>query len=543
MLDELHVSNIALIEDATLAFAPGLTVLTGETGAGKTALLAALKLICGVRADSAAVRDGADEALAEARIIDGADELIVRRRVNAAGRSRCTIDGSMASVTELAAATTSIKVHGQHEQVRLLEPSRQLAYLDDWTDDATLIERYVAARVEYLQARAALDQLEQARGKNEQELEFMRYTCEQIEKVNPQMGEYEQLEEELPRLQHADQLEQALAQACSALHEDGAAIDLIAQASAALSRQAGIDDELDGLATRLDDQLRELEDTTRDLSAYAQGIDADPYRLEETLGRLDKLSGLMKRFGPDMEHVFATWQSAKEALESAQDSPERLQTARLLVEETQYTYEAAAQALSDARRAAALEFCAQLSDALAELAMGDARFEFSFTPLAFERWGEAGSEQVELLYQPAPGAKFRPLRRIASGGELSRILLALECLHYDAPNAADARCTIVFDEVDAGIGGATANAVAQKLSMLSQSAQVIVVTHLAQLAALADEHYVVSKQAIADSLPQTSVVPVAGEERVHEIARMLSGDDDERTLEHARALLEGARRS
>ncbi len=540
MLDELHVSNIALIEDATIAFAPGLTVLTGETGAGKTALLAALKLICGARADNSVVRDGAEEALAEARIVDE-DEHIVRRRLSVAGRSRCTIDGAMATVGELAALTSSIEVHGQHEQVLLLEPARQLAYLDAWAQDDELRARYTEARAAYQQARTTLDELEQAQGKNEQELEFMRFTCEQIEKINPQAGELEELEEQLPRLQNADQLAQALQGACTALHDDDGALDLIARATSELMRQQGIDEDLDELIGRLDVQMQELEDLTRDLSAYAQGIDTDPSRLEETLDRLDKLNGLMKRFGPGMDQVFATWEVAKRSLEQAQDSPERMKQARACLAQAQDAYRQAAAALSAARHEAAQNFCEQLAKTVSELAMEGASFEFSFDELPFERWGEVGSEQVELLYQPAPASKPRPLRRIASGGELSRILLALECLHYDSSDTGASRSTIVFDEVDSGIGGATGNAVARRLAALSKDAQVIVVTHLAQVAALADEHYVVSKQNSADGLPYTSVEPVVGEARVTEIARMLSGDDDERALDHARSLLEGTR--
>ena len=539
MLDELHVSNIALIEDATIAFSPGLTVLTGETGAGKTALLAALKLICGARADASVVRDGAEEALAEVRLVDG-DEHIVRRRLSVAGRSRCAIDGTMATVGELAALTSSIEVHGQHEQVLLLDPARQLAYLDSWAQDDGLVAEYARARADYLEARRTLEELERARGKDEQELEFMRFTCEQIEKVNPQPGELEELEDDLPRLQHADQLAQALQDACAALHDDGGALDLIARSVADLMHQQGIDDELDELAARLDGQMRDLEDLTRDLSAYAHGIDTDPRLLEDTLERLDKLNGLMRRFGPGMEQVFATWQAARRAIESAQDSPQRMEEARARVAQAEDAYRHAAVALSAARHDAARTFCEQLAASATELAMGGARFEFSFDELGFERWGETGSEQIELLYQPAPTSKPRPLRRIASGGELSRILLALECMHYASAGHDGGRTTIIFDEVDSGIGGATGNAVARRLATLSKGAQVIVVTHLAQVAALADEHYVVSKQSLADALPHTSVEPVTGEARVAEIARMLSGDDDERALDHARSLLEAA---
>ena len=538
MLDELHVSNIALIEDATIAFDPGLTVLTGETGAGKTALLAALKLICGARADSAVVRDGADEAVAEARLVDS-EEHIVRRRLSASGRSRCSIDGAMATVGQLASACSSIEVHGQHEQVLLLEPSRQLSYLDSWLDDASCLPRYAQARASYLAARDALEALRKDRDTNARELEFTKFMLEQIEKVAPEEGEYEQLEEDLPRLQHADDLNQAVQEALSALHDDEGTLDLIARASMALGGQSGIDDALDALGERLGGLESELEDLARDLSAYAQTIDVDPYRLERTLERLDELSGLMKRFGPGMDQVLAAERHARAVIETAQASPVQEEEAQARLAEAESAYRAAAHALGEMRRSTAKRICAQLVDAVAELAMQGAGFSFAFDELAFERWGESGSEAIELMYRPAPTAKYRPLRRIASGGELSRILLALECLHYGTASSGRSQATIVFDEVDAGIGGAVGTAVARRLAILSRSVQVIVVTHLPQVAALADAHYVVNRQNVADALPHTTVTRVSGERRVTELARMLAGDDDQTARDHARSLLSG----
>lgn len=283
--------------------------------------------------------------------------------------------------------------------------------------------------------------------------------------------------------------------------------------------------------------MSDIEDLARDLGSYAQSIDVDPYRLEETLSRLEELSGLMRRFGPDMAHVLMAWEQAKASVEAAQGSPERLLDARAEMELARERFERRARELSEARREAAPRFCEQLGDAVAELAMEGAAFEFSFAELPFERWGQAGAELGELLYQPASAAKPRPLRRIASGGELSRILLALECMHYESVSASTEAATIVFDEVDSGIGGTTAQAVARKLAELADSAQVIVVTHLAQVAARADKQYVVVKQSAGDALACTQVVPVEGEARVAEIARMLSGDGDDVALEHARSLL------
>lgn len=539
MLDELHVSNIALIEDVTIEFSSGLTVLTGETGAGKTALLAALQLICGARADAGVVRDGSDEALAEARILD-AGEHVVRRRVSARGRSRCTIDGQMATVTELAQATTSIEVHGQHDQVQLLQAARQLAYLDSWSGNQDYIDAYQSARSSYLKAREALAAVEEASDAAETELEFMRFTCEQIEKVNPREGEYEELKEELPRLQHAEQLGRAVANAHNTLHGDGAALDMLAQAVSELENERGIDSDLDDLAERLSSLERELEDLTRDIGSYAQGIHYDPYSLDELLTRMDALAGIMKRFGPGMDQVMEAWDNAKRMLARAEISPFELEQAQKRVQVEEEKLREAASALSEIRRAGAARFCTQLADAVVELAMEGAGFEFSFEELPFDRWTELGSERIELMYRPAQAASLRPLGRIASGGELSRILLAIECMHYGANSSQDAGSTIVFDEIDSGIGGATGAAVARRLAALSRSAQVIVVTHLPQVAAVADEHYVVSKQQVSDALPHTLVDCVRGEDRVAEIARMLAGADDDAARDHARQLLSGA---
>lgn len=538
MIDELHVSNLALIEDATLEFAPGLTVLTGETGAGKTALLTALRLVSGARADATHVRTGAEEACAEVRIIDG-EEHILRRRLSAIGRSRCTIDGHMATVGELADASQSLEIHGQHDQVLLLQPARQLAYLDAWIGVEELVDAYRNARKDYQTAQDELASLEEASNTAAQELEFMRFTCEQIEKVKPLQGELEELEEELPRLQNAEQLGQAVNDAYHALHADGAALDLLAQADAALSRQDGIDANLDELTERLGELMVELEDLTRDIGLYAQDVQYDPYRLEEVLSRLDELSGLMRRFGPGMEQVLQAWETAKKTLEGAESSPFEIEQARVRADEARARLQAAADDLSKARHANAASFCSQLASATHELAMEEASFEFSFEELAFERWTQSGSEQIELLYRPAKASSPQRLGRIASGGELSRILLAIECMHYGSRSAGASRHTIVFDEIDSGIGGATGAAIARRLLMLARTVQVIVVTHLPQVAAVGDEQYLVSKKSVKDELPRTTVMRVAGEERVAEIARMLAGHDDETARDHARQLLSG----
>ena len=536
MLDELHVRDIALIEEASIAFSPQLTVLSGETGAGKTALLSALQLICGKRADSKAVADGAAEAVAEARYVQGEGERVVRRRLSAAGRSRCTVDGQLATVGELAQASSFIRVHSQHEQVLLLQPATQLAYLDAWVSpQGEHLAAYRAARQRYLAALQAFRQLDEADAQASQQLEFMRFSAAQIAKVDPKPGEYELLEGELPRLQHGEQLAAAVGEALQALHADGAALDELARACAALQRESGIDAELDALCGRLGGLLAELEDATRDLNSYAQGVSYDSQRLEDVLTRLDELSGLMRRFGPGMQQVFATWEKAKAAIAAHDASPERLAAAKHELQEAEAAYREQARLLAQVRGQAATRFCEGLAASVHELAMQGAAFEFAFEELPLARWTDAGSQRVELLYRPSAASAARPLSRIASGGELSRILLALECLRRQ--QGAGEECTIVFDEVDQGVGGATGTAVAERLAQLAQHAQVIVVTHLPQVAARAQRHYVVEKTQTAAGAASTSVFEVHGEQRVAEVARMLAGTADEAALEHARTLL------
>ncbi len=540
MLDELQVQNIALIEDASLEFAPGMTVLTGETGAGKTALLSALQLMSGGRAHSSAVRDGAGEAQVSARLLLGDDEHVVRRVVSAAGRSRCTIDGQMASVGELAQLSASVRIHGQHDQVALLQPAVQAAYLDTFIDPAHAhVAAYAAAREEYLELAAQLSSFEGDSHARQQELEFLRFCAAEIDKVNPAEGEVEELEAELPRLQHASELAEAVELAARALNADGRALDALAEACVALERQRGIDPALDALTEQLGGIEAELADFTRDLRAYANTVEFDPRAMEDTLERLAKLSGLMKRFGPTMADVFATRERARKAEFATEDGDWELDQLRAKASAAQAAYEAAAGKLQDVRQAAAPQFCQQLQTSVAALAMESACFEFNFTELPFERWTNAGSTRIELLYRPAAAAAPRPMAQIASGGELSRILLALECMHFAAAPTSPTSCTLVFDEIDSGIGGATATAVAERLAQLAENAQVIVVTHLAQVAARAQAHYLVEKQTAPEGeLPATTVRSLAPVEREAEIARMLSGAVNATSLAHARQLLE-----
>lgn len=539
MLEELHVRDLALIEEAWLTFGSGMTVLSGETGAGKTVLLGALKLLLGERADSSMVRAGATEALVEGSFVTAEGEVLVRRRVGADGRSRCAIDGEMAPVGALMERIGPlVDLHGQHEHQALLSRSSHVGYLDRWASGAVDESRaaYVRAHAEYAQAVRELEDVRRRIAEATRDVDHLRFIVDEIDKVAPEAGEDEELEARLPTLMHAERLSAAANEAVMLVRGEGAALDSVAGAHDVLGRVAGIDPALDELASRLAEVTELIDDIGAALRRYRDGVDHDPVALDALQARLAALTGLKRRYGPTLDDVLARRSEAAAALETADSGQEAYARARARVDDSRLVLEQAGAALDVARRTAAPGFSSALEAQTRGLAMDGARFEIAFTELPFEAWTEEGPHTVEFLYSPAPGVPARPLARIASGGELSRVMLALKC----ALGSADTVETLVFDEVDAGIGGATATAIGARLAALAQSHQVIVVTHLAQVAAFADAHLVVRKVETSGSVA-TTVVPVEGESRIDELARMLSGGVSEASRTHAAELLARAR--
>lgn len=538
MLEELHVKDLALIDDAWLEFSPGMTVLTGETGAGKTALLGALKLLLGERADSGAVRSGASETVVEGRFSVEGSEVIARRRVTADGRSRCTLDGEMATVGAMGERVGPlVDLHGQHEHQALLSTATHVGYLDRWVgEEATEAARvYRSARGAYRDAVAARDELETRIAGAAQDHEYLRFLVDDIDKVAPVAGEDEAIEARLPSLQHAEKLAEAAGTAASALRSESGALDRVAEAIAALSRVAGIDPALDEVARRLTEVEVLVDDVGSAARAYRDGVEHDPAMLEQALGRLSELSGLKKKYGPSIEAVLAKREEAAASLSAVGDSDSARAAAEADVAAAESLLRRAGESLDAVRRQGAPGFSAALQAAAAELAMPGAAFEVGFDDLEFAQWTADGPSRVEFLYSPASGQPARALAKIASGGEISRVMLALKSVL----GAADSVGTLVFDEIDAGIGGATAHAVGARLSKLARTHQLIVVTHLAQVAAFGDRHLVVCKSTDTDSV-RTTVEVVEGGTRVAEIARMLSGNDSEASLAHAAELLSKA---
>jgi len=535
VIEELHVRDLALIEEVWLEFGPGMTALTGETGAGKTALLGALKLLLGERADSSSVRSGSAEALVEGRFLAEETEIIARRRLSADGRSRCTLDGEMSTVTALGARLGPlVDLHGQHEHQALLTSASHVGYLDRWAGLPAIValDAYRAARQEHRAAVEALEALAARVADAARNADYLRFAADEIGRVDPEPDEDERLEARLPAMQHAENLTEAADEAARLLRGEDGALDQIAQAASRLEKVAGIDPELDALASRLADASAIADDAGRELRGYRDRVDHDPLALDAVMSRLVELSGLKRKYGPRLQDVLRTQSEALSTLEASEAGEEGVCRAEKHVAETRARWEREARALSDVRATAAPGFVVALEAAVHDLAMEGASFEVAFADLPFESWTADGPHRVEFLYSAAPAQPARSLSRIASGGELSRVMLALKGVLGEADTVG----TLVFDEVDAGIGGATAHAVGRRLLDLAKSHQVIVVTHLAQVAAYADAQLVVSKT-IEDGSASTSVKRVDGAERTAEIARMLSGNDSRASLAHARELL------
>lgn len=540
MIDEIRVENLALIREASLVPCSGLTVLTGETGAGKTALLSALKLLMGERADASSVREGEAGLVVEGRFFKGADDpegFGVVRSVSADGRSRVKIDGSISSVRELATRVGSmIDLCGQHEHQSLLDSANHVRMVDSWAADtiAPILDDYRAKLHAARAAAAELARVTEASRSKGALLDEARFTVERISEVDPRLGEYEELEESLPRAEHAEALASAANDAQSLLSEENAALDSLNGAIAELQRMAGVDKKLSEFADSLAEASILIEDTAADLRRYRDSVDFDPEELARQQDRFAQLKGLLRQYGPTMDDVFARLESSKELLSLVDDAEERVKRARLELDAAEGDLVQAARALMKARSVAGPRFCREVVRQMARLEMGGAEVLWDERELPRERWTDSGPSICELLYRSGSGLTPRPLKRIASGGELSRVLLAAKVVMGSADHAG----TLVFDEVDAGVGGATARSLATVLADLAKTHQVIVVTHLAQVAVVADAHYVVRKADTGSGIPETSLVPLEGDERVAEIARMLSGDSSPESLAHARAMLE-----
>lgn len=537
MIDEVHIRNVALIAEATFAPNPALTVITGETGTGKTALLNALKALVGERAGAGMVREGAEELQVEGRFLGegcGEDGVVVSRRVSAQGRSRVSIDGSLASVKELSGGLgQSVDLCGQHEHQRLLSATYQRALLDEWGKEeiAEPLAGYRACLSAAKDTAAELQRLRQLEQADEVELDRARFALDQIGKADPQPGEYEELIERMPRLENAEMLVGQATLAQENLTGSGGVVERLEQALTSLDRIADVDSSIEPIQQLVREAYFSLEDVGRSLATYKDGVDFPREELEATQDRIAELQGLMRGFGPRMEDVLAQRAEAEAKIREYEGRDELIAQAESAHRAAETELARAASALAQARAKVIPQFIEAVQAQMARLEMRGARLEASIEDLPRESWDSWGSQAFELLFAAGDGLKAQRLGRIASGGEMSRVMLALKV----ALGECDQVDTLVFDEIDAGVGGSTARALGAVLQDLAKTHQVIVVTHLPQVAVCGNAHYLVTKS--EDALPQTSLTPITGKARVAEIARMLAGEVSETSLAHAAELL------
>jgi DNA repair protein RecN (Recombination protein N) len=533
VLEELRVENLLLIERAELRLGPGLNVLTGETGAGKTVLAHALDLLLGGKPRSGIVRPGADEAYVEGVFVgpDGED-VVLGRRVWAEGRTRAYLDGRAATAADLRdIGGALLSFYGQHEHRRLTLASAQLEILDSFCGPEQA-ERRSAFAADYAAERelaAELTELRERAGARERELDLLEWELAEIERAEPSVEEEAELVAERERLRHAEALGGAVAGALEALESAP-----LAAAARGTEAVAGVDPALDELGARLEVVALEAEDLATELRRYADGVEAEPGRLQALEERLALLDRLKRKHGGTIEAVLAHAHECRERREALAGADASLAEgdARLAAAREGLATQAAE--LRVARVAAAAELAVAVVDRLADLAMEGATFQARVTER--DGYGPAGGDEVEFMIAPNPGVPAGALREIASGGELSRVMLALMSVAADAGTAQ----TLVFDEVDAGIGGQTARAVGERLRELGHGRQVIAITHLPQIASLAERHFRIEKDTEADTA-RTTVTALAKNEVVGELVRMLGAEDtDVAARRHAKELLKAA---
>lgn len=564
MLAELSIKNFAIIDDLSVRFSDGLTAITGETGAGKSILINAVNLLLGARATPKMVRTGAKEAELEALFYVDSDSsaarfiaeqgdvpedgLMVRRVISANNRHRVYINGRLSTMTALGEITASLaSISGQHAHQGLLKEDMHLLVLDQFAGLVPLREKAEDLFNQTSEAVARLKKLEASQEQDAKERDLLYFQKDEIEKAAIQPSEDEDLEAEKKRLRNAEMLQQTLSGAVEVLYGgEGAVVDQLGMILKGMHQAADADPTLESFTAILEDKMFGLEDLASELRVHLDTIQMDDQRLEEVEDRLDFLSRLKRKYGGSLEAVEAFYRDIGKKLDKLQSASGDVQEARNLVNDLGGQLAKTVKDLSAKRAKASAGFAKAVSKELQSLGMGKTLFEVDLSfypaprngdgPLCVDGHGveASGMDRAEFMIAPNVGEELRPLKDIASGGELSRVVLALKVILAKT----DAVKTVIFDEVDAGIGGAVADAVGEKLMALSSSHQVICITHLPQIARFAGRHLNIAKR-VSGGRTQSMLTPLDGPARVDEIARMLAGGNiTETSRQHALELLE-----
>ena len=531
MLRELRVRDLALVAESRVRFGPGLNLLTGETGSGKSLIVDALGLTLGGRGGADQVRHGADKATVEGVFESGGNSIVLFRELGKRGGAR--IDGRPASPGQLRELGRGlVALHGQHEHHALLDTDTQTELLDGYAGAIELRAAVAAAHSEWASAVSALRDLDQLRSRGQREQEYLRWQLEELRAADPHPGEDAELGAERTAVRHAARLAELGHESITALREDG-----VARAAAALGAAAELDPRLREQAARLAALENEAADIAAEIRRYGELLDSDPGRLENLESRLAVLDGIKRKYGGTLEAAIAERARLESQIGATQDLDAAMAAAEKERDRRRADLEGAAARLTKARGGAARRMQEAVAAELAGLRLEDARFEVELR--ARSEIGPDGAEAAEMMFSANPGEPIAPLARVASGGELSRLMLAIKTVGADA----DRLPTLVFDEVDAGIGGEAAIQVGLRLKALGSRHQVLVVTHLAQIASFADHHLVVEKSPGSDGRNVVTVRELSSdEERARELARMMSGGVTPKALARARELLDEARR-
>jgi DNA repair protein RecN (Recombination protein N) len=561
VIEEILIRDLGVISEAKLEFGPGLTVLTGETGAGKTMVLNALGLLLGERSDSSAIRKGQEQAFVEGRwlLADSAvtrirelgieledAELLVNRSVSAEGRSRAALSGKSVPVGILSEIGEQlVVVHGQSDQIRLRSAAAQREALDQFAgaELAKVMTEYTTVYANWKQAASRLLEITTQLEARSREADQIRSAVEELTSLDPKPGEDIELAEKASKLTHLEELRIAATAAHNQLSSEGFddssdAITLIGKARRALEAVSEHDPELAALAQQLKEIGFSLNETSASISGYLASLDSEGgQELERVQQRRADLTSAMRKYGPTLEEVISYFENSGARLLELDSSDKEIQELSALEQSLGKQATSLAKTITELRTKAASALAKSVTEELAALAMTGASLEVTVSQGS--ELGATGADQVAILLSAYPGAEPRPLGKGASGGELSRIMLAIEVVLAGSELAP----TFIFDEVDAGVGGAAATEVGKRLATLAQNAQVIVVTHLPQVAAFATRHLRVLKS-VSDQYTSTDVVRLEGEAVVEELARMLSGlSESESGKTHAKELLELAKAS
>lgn len=551
MLSELRIRNFALIDELSVRLGPGLNVLTGETGAGKSIIVGALSLLLGERASADVVRGGADRATVEGVFEVGEGEemrrwldergveaeegvLVLKREVAVEGRNRAWINGSPATASLLGeVGGTLVSLHGQHEHQTLLRRDEQRAILDAYASNEPLLERVRQAYQALRAVRRQVEELEEKRREVAARADFLRFQADEIEAAELRAGEEQELEDEQRRLSHSEELAALSTALAEALTDaDESLVTRLAGLRRGIDQLVRIDQAQQEVSELFDNAYYTLEELGNRMARYAETVEYDPARLEEIRGRQDLLYRLKAKYGPTLDEVIATGARARAELELVDNAAWEAESLRKRESEASAELVGAATELTGRRTEAMRTLAEEVNAVLPELGMAGGRFEAVALPLPAP--GAGGAEEVEFRITLNKGFDPRPLAQVASGGELSRVMLALKTILA----RLDAVPTVVFDEVDTGVGGRVALQLGDKLRQVAGSHQVFAITHLPQIASRAHVHLVVRKSERA-GVSTTEVDLLQPEERPREIARMLGGDpESEVSLRHARELLD-----